>query len=123
MNDVKTWQGYLEEDGGRRPGHLVLYPIEVKYTEYATQYQYMRRLQMINIDYAMQQFLQITFLGVSLWRNLLGAGLLPGHICSYPRNQELPSAWKADHLVWRSPKIFFIELDLPKQEKLLRNLC
>ena len=22
-------QGYLDEDGGRRPGHLVLYPIEV----------------------------------------------------------------------------------------------
>ena len=29
MNDVKTRQGYIDEDGGRRPGHLVLYPIEV----------------------------------------------------------------------------------------------
>ena len=26
---MKTWQGYIEDDGGRRPGHLVLYPIEV----------------------------------------------------------------------------------------------
>ena len=29
MNDLKPWQGYIDEDGGRRPGHLVLYPIEV----------------------------------------------------------------------------------------------
>ena len=41
MNDVKTWQGYIDEDGGRRPGHLVLYPIKVKYIDdYATQNQY-----------------------------------------------------------------------------------
>ena len=26
---MKTWHGYIEDDGGRRPGHLVLYPIEV----------------------------------------------------------------------------------------------
>ena len=26
---IKTSQGYIKEDGGRRPGHLVLYPIEV----------------------------------------------------------------------------------------------
>ena len=29
MNDMKNCQGYIEENGGRRPGHLVLYPIEV----------------------------------------------------------------------------------------------
>ena len=26
---MKTWQGYIEDDGGKSPGHLVLYPIEV----------------------------------------------------------------------------------------------
>ena len=41
MNDAENCQGYLDEDGGRRPGHLVLFPIEVEY-----------------IDYAVQQFLQ-----------------------------------------------------------------
>ena len=29
LNDMKHCQGYIEENGGRRPGHLVLYPIEV----------------------------------------------------------------------------------------------
>ena len=29
MKDMKNCQGYIEENGGRRPGHLVLYPIEV----------------------------------------------------------------------------------------------
>ena len=53
--DVKTRQGYIDEDGGRRPGHLVLYPIEVKYIDYATQ----NHLHNINIDYDMLQFQQI----------------------------------------------------------------
>jgi len=26
---VENWEGYIDQDGGRRPGHLVLYPIEV----------------------------------------------------------------------------------------------
>ena len=70
MNNVNNWQGYLDEDGGRRPGHLVLYPIEV-----GTQ---------INFESFFP--VKITFLGVSSWRSLLGSGLLPGHICSHPRN-------------------------------------
>ena len=57
---------------------------------------------LIMICYSFSKF---TFPGVSSWRSLFSAGLLPGHICSHPRNQELPSAWKTDHLVWRSQKI------------------
>ena len=89
MNNVENWQGYIHKDGGRRPGHLVLYPIEV-----GTQ-----------IVIIMPQ-IKITFLGVSSWRSILSAGLLPRHSCSYRRNKKLPSAWKAHHLEWKSYKIF-----------------
>ena len=80
---MKTWQGYLEDDGGRRPGHLVLYPIEVG------------RLVHNNSKFK-------TSPGVSWWRSGLTARLLPGHICSHWRNQELSPDWETDHIVFKS---------------------
>ena len=50
MINVEYWQGYIDEDGGRRPGHLVLYPIEV-----GTQIIIMPQIN----------FFKVTFLGVS----------------------------------------------------------
>ena len=77
---MKAWQGYIEDDGGRRPGHLVLYPIEVG-----------------GLVHDNSKFK--TFPGVSWWRSGLSARLLPGHNCSHWRNQELSPAWETDHIV------------------------
>ena len=80
---MKTWQGYIEDDGGRRPGHLVLYPIEVG-----------------GLVHDNNKFKNIS--RVSWWRSGLSARLLPGHNCSHWRNQELSPAWETDHIVFES---------------------
>ena len=80
---MKTWQGYIEDGGGRRPGHLVLYPIEVD-----------------GLVHDNNKFKNIS--RVSWWRSGLSARLLPGHNCSHWRNQELSPAWETDHIVFES---------------------